>query len=143
KAYFALKLMGDRADAPHMAKARAVILRLGGAEKCNTFTKFFFACLGQISFDACPTIPPEILLLPKWSYFNLYHVSAWTRTMILPLGIVTTFRYKRDIAAEKGIAELYVDREAANRLGEKPSLIPTNWRQFFLSVDDALKFYEL
>src|SRR5437016_839953 len=50
KAYFALKLMGDPPDAPHMVRARRVVHRLGGAEKCNTFTKFFFACLGQISF---------------------------------------------------------------------------------------------
>ena len=143
KAYFALKLIGDDPHAPHMRRARELILKLGGAEKCNTFTKFFFACLGQISFDACPSIPPEIVFLPKWFYFNLYHVSAWTRTMILPLGIVTTFRYKRELPTEKGIAELYVDREAANRLSAKPpSGLPTSWEQFFLRVDQALKWYE-
>src|SRR5947207_3008125 len=109
KAYFALKLMGDSPDAPHMVRARELIHRLGGAEKCNTFTKFFFACLSQISFDACPTIPPEIVLLPRWFYFNLYHVSAWTRTMILPLGIVTTFRYTRPLRPDQGIRELYLD----------------------------------
>src|SRR5215471_17463291 len=32
KAYFALKLVGDDADAPHMARAREVIRRLGGIE---------------------------------------------------------------------------------------------------------------
>src|SRR4051812_11186188 len=143
KAYFALKLIGDDAKAPHMIKARELILEMGGAEKCNTFTKFFFACLGQISFDACPSIPPEIVLLPKWFYFNLYHVSAWTRTMILPLGIVTTFRFKREVPPDKGIAELYLDRAAANRLGNPPPRgIPTNWREFFLRVDQALKVYE-
>ena len=142
KAYFALKLMGDSGDAPHMVAARRVVHQLGGAEKCNTFTKFFFACLGQISFAACPSIPPEIVLLPKWFYFNLYQVSAWTRTMILPLGIVTTFRYKRDVRPEQGISELYLDADAANRLGEPPQLIPTSWRQFFLRADRLLKFYE-
>ncbi|MEA2709686.1 MAG: squalene-hopene/tetraprenyl-beta-curcumene cyclase [Phycisphaerales bacterium] len=142
KAYFALKLMGDSPDASHMLAARRLIHQLGGAEKCNTFSKFFFACLGQISFDACPSIPPEVVLLPKWFYFNLYHVSAWTRTMILPLGIVTTSRFKRDLRADQGIAELYLDRAAANRLAEPPRLIPTSWRQFFLRVDQLLKFYE-
>ena len=142
KAYFALKLMGDSADAPHMVAARRIVHQLGGAEKCNTFTKFFFACLGQISFDACPSIPPEIVLLPNWFYFNLYHVSAWTRTMILPLGIVTTFRFKRDLRPAQGIAELYLDCAAANRLAEPPALIPTSWRQFFLRLDQVLKFYE-
>ena len=99
--------MGDDPDAPHMRKARELILRLGGAEKCNSFTKFYFAGLGQISYDACPSIPPEIVLLPKWFYFNLYHVSAWTRTMILPLALVTTLRPVRKLPSDLGIDELY------------------------------------
>ena len=88
-------------------RCRELVRSMGGAEKCNSFTKFYFACLGQISFDACPAIPPEIVLLPKWFYFNLYHVSAWTRTMILPLGIVTTYKPVRNIPADLRIDELY------------------------------------
>lgn len=61
KGYFALKLMGDDQDAPHMVRARELIHKLGGAERCNSFTKFFFAGLGQISYDACPSIPPEVV----------------------------------------------------------------------------------
>src|SRR4051812_26877321 len=143
KAYFALKLMGDDPAAPHMTRARDLIHSLGGAEKCNTFTKFFFACMGQISFEACPSIPPEVVLLPKWFYFNLYHVSAWTRTMILPLGIVTTFRYTRPLRPDQGIRELYLDTAAANRLGNPPPRgIPTDWRDAFLRLDQVLKWYE-
>src|SRR3954471_9322458 len=142
KGYFALKLMGDSPEAPHMTQARELILKLGGAEKCNSFTKFYFACLGQISFDACPTIPPEVVFLPKWFYFNLYHVSAWTRTMILPLGIVTTPRYPRQLRPDQGIAELYLDPAAANRVGEDVGWIPKSWRQFFLIADKLLKRYE-
>src|SRR4029078_3272808 len=109
KAYFALKLMGDDPDAPHMVAARNVVLELGGAELCNSFSKFYLAALGQISYDACPSIPPEIVLLPKFLYFNLYAVSAWSRTMILPLALVTTLRPVRQVPAEKGIRELYKD----------------------------------
>ena len=142
KGYFCLKLMGDPVDAPHMVRARELIRSLGGAEKCNTFTRFYFACLGQVSFDACPSIPPEIVFLPKWFYFNLYNVSAWTRTMILPLGIVTTFRPVRKLTAAQGIAELYIDREAANRLSPTPlSGLPKNWSEVFLRIDEALKAY--
>lgn len=143
KAYFALKLMGDDPNAPHMTKARELIRKLGGAEKCNTFTRFYFAALGQISYDACPSIPPEVVFLPKWFYFNLYHVSAWTRTMILPLGIVTTLRYTRPIRPEQRIDELFVDREAANRLAPDPLRgLPKDWRDLFLRLDGAVKVYE-
>jgi squalene-hopene/tetraprenyl-beta-curcumene cyclase len=141
KGYFALKLMGDLPDAPHMARCRELVRQLGGAEKCNSFSKFYFACLGQISFDACPAIPPEIVLLPKWFYFNLYHVSAWTRTMILPLGIVTTCKHVREIPEQLRIDELYLDHEAANRLDDLPYGIPKTWKEIFLRVDQVLKWY--
>src|SRR5207253_7545436 len=141
KAYFALKLLGDDPGALHMQRAREVVRRLGGAEKCNSFTKFYFAALGQISYDACPSIPPEIVLLPKWFYFNLYHVSAWTRTMILPLGIVTSLRPVRRIRPDLGIRELYIDHAAANRLGDPVEGLPRDWRQLFLKVDGLLKIY--
>jgi squalene-hopene/tetraprenyl-beta-curcumene cyclase len=142
KGYFALKLMGDDLQSPHMRAARELILRLGGAERCNSFSKFYFAALGQISYDACPSIPPEIVLLPKWFYFNLYHVSAWTRTMILPLALVTTLRPVRQLRPEQGIGELYLDRAAANRVSPPLEGLPRNWAEIFLRVDQLLKWYE-
>jgi squalene-hopene/tetraprenyl-beta-curcumene cyclase len=142
KAYFALKLMGDDINAPHMKAAKKVLLSLGGAEKCNSFTKFYFAALGQISYDACPSIPLEIVFFPKWAYFNLYHVSAWTRTMILPLAFVTTLRYTRRLPASMGMAELYIDNAAANRIADPPKGLPKSWNDIFLRVDQFLKAYE-
>src|SRR5205823_1403569 len=100
------------------------------------------ACLGQISFDSCPSIPPEVVFLPKWFYFNLYNVSAWTRTMILPLGIVTTLRPIRQVPDHLGIRELYIDYEIGNTLGAPKAGLPTSWRDFFLRVDRLLKRYE-
>jgi squalene-hopene/tetraprenyl-beta-curcumene cyclase len=141
KGYFCLKLMGDDPDAPHMIRARELIWKLGGAERCNTFTKFYFAALGQISYVSCPAIPPEIVFFPKWFYFNLYHVSAWTRTMILPLGIVTSLRPVRHVPAERGIRELYRDWEAANQLATPVKGLPRNWRELFLKLDGLLKSY--
>ena len=141
KGYFALKLMGDDPAAPHMRRSRDLVRAMGGAERCNSFTKFYFACLGQIGFDACPAIPPEIVLLPKWFYFNLYHVSAWTRTMILPLGIVTTLKPVRPIPKHLRIDELYLDHEASNRVGEPPFGFPKTWRDVFLRLDQVLKWY--
>jgi len=141
KGYYALKLMGDSPAAPHMLRAKNLILSLGGAEKCNSFTKFYFAALGQISYDACPSIPPEIVLLPKWFYFNLYHVSAWTRTMILPLAFVTTLRFTRKLRPDQQMSELYIDQATANRVGETSGL-PLSWNDLFLRVDQFLKAYD-
>src|SRR5262249_10519525 len=71
KAYFVLKLLGDDPAAPHMAKARAVILRLGGIDACNSFTKIYLAIFGQYPWSGCPGVPPEIVLLPDGFVFNI------------------------------------------------------------------------
>ena len=138
KAYFALKLMGDDPEAPHMRQAREVVRALGGAERCNSFSNFYLAVLGQISYDVCPSIPPEIVYLPKWMYFNMYAVSAWTRTMILPLAIVSTLRPVRELRPEQGIAELFTGSDFS--LGKLRGM-PNSWREMFLLIDMALKQY--
>src|SRR6478672_12617242 len=52
KAYFALKLMGYKADHPLLERARTKILELGGATECNTFTKIYLCFLGQYDWEA-------------------------------------------------------------------------------------------
>ena len=48
KAYFALKMIGDDIDAPHMRRAREAILAHGGAARSNVFTRFLLALYGEI-----------------------------------------------------------------------------------------------
>ena len=138
KAYFALKLMGDDPDAPHMSAARDAVRAAGGAERCNSFTNFYLACLGQISWNAVPAIPPEIVLLPRWSYFHMTKVSAWTRTMILPLSLVVTLRPTRRVPAGAGIDELFVDERERHRLTPSAD-VPRAWAALFGGIDRALK----
>src|SRR5256714_15559190 len=52
KAYFALKMIGDSPDAPHMAQAREAILAHGGAPKANVFTRYLLSLYGAISLRA-------------------------------------------------------------------------------------------
>ncbi len=138
KAYFALKLMGDDPQSPHMRAGREACIRLGGAEQCNSFSNFYLAALGQIPYEACPNIPPEIVCLPRWAYFNLYAVSAWTRTMILPLAIVSTLRPVRKLRPEQRIDELFTGGERPIRPLEG---LPKSWREIFLLIDSVLKRY--
>jgi len=138
KGYFALKLMGDDLNAPHMVAARKCIRDNGGAEKVNSFTNFYLACLGQVSWNAVPAIPPEVVYLPQWFYFHLTKVSAWTRTMILPLSLVVTLRPTRSLPAAMGIDELYICQKQRNRLNSK-SDTPPAWNRFFLTIDKLLK----
>ncbi len=140
KAYFCLKLFGDSIASPHMARARARILDAGGAEKINTFSMFYLACLGQVSWEACPVIPPQIALLPRWFPFHLDKVAAWTRTMILPLAICSATQPVRRLAPGQGIDELFIDQGARVRLCKARDGEPFTWNNFFLSVDAGLKW---
>jgi len=138
KGYFALKLAGDSPDAPHMARARALIRSMGGAEGCNSFTNFYFACLGQISWNAVPAIPPELVWMPRWFYFHINNMSAWSRTMLLPLAIVTVLRPTRQLDPGQGIDELFVNQQARHRLKMRGD-VPKLWRMLFGSIDWLLK----
>ncbi|HMC93975.1 MAG TPA: prenyltransferase/squalene oxidase repeat-containing protein, partial [Polyangia bacterium] len=86
--YFALKVAGDAADAPHMRRSREVILALGGIEGANTYTKYHFAFFGQLPWTAVPAIPPELLFLPRRAPFTIYDLSSWSRTIFIPLSIL-------------------------------------------------------
>ena len=90
KAYFALKLTGHDPGAESMRHARDAIAAHGGADAVNSHTRFYLALLGQISYEQCPAVPPEFVLLPKWCPINLLAVSAWSRTIIVPLSIINT-----------------------------------------------------
>jgi squalene-hopene/tetraprenyl-beta-curcumene cyclase len=92
KTYFALKLAGDSPESPHMARARGAILKHGGAAATNVFTRIALALFGQLPWRAVPYIPVEIVLLPRWFPFNLYKVSYWSRTVMVPLMMLCTLR---------------------------------------------------
>ena len=92
-----------------MRRAREVIRSLGGAAGCNSFTKFYLALLGQFPYANCPAVPPEMMLLPRWFYFNIYAMSSWTRTIVVPLSIFSAYKPVRHLPEELGIAELFLD----------------------------------
>ncbi|HET9147084.1 MAG TPA: squalene--hopene cyclase, partial [Acetobacteraceae bacterium] len=92
KAYFALKAIGDDPEAPHMMRARRAILAAGGAERSNVFTRIQMALYGQVPWHACPVMPPEIMLLPRWFPFTLWKVSYWSRVVIAPLVVLMAKR---------------------------------------------------
>ena len=107
KAYFALKATGDTADAPHMARARARILAMGGAERTNVFTRIQLALFGQVPWRAVPVMPVEIMNLPRWFFFHLSKVSYWSRTVMVPLLVLMASRPRARNPRGISVAELF------------------------------------
>ena len=107
KAYYALKLIGDDPQAPHMARAREAVLAAGGAARCNVFTRITLALFGQVPWRAVPAMPVEIISLPRWFPFHLDKVSYWSRTTIVPLTILLALKPRARNPKRIGIAELF------------------------------------
>jgi squalene-hopene/tetraprenyl-beta-curcumene cyclase len=140
KGYFALKLAGYSPDLPFMEEARANILRLGGIPRMNTFSKLYLALLGQFPWKYLPTIPVEMVLLPKWAPFNIYKMSSWSRAMLVPLAIINHFKPTRELPGLRQLHELYpLGTEHEDfRLPRDERFF--SWRNFFLTMDDVFKF---
>lgn len=141
KAYFAMKLAGVPATDPALARARVWILARGGAVQANVFTKITLALFGQYPWGGVPAMPVEIMLLPRWSYFNIHAVSYWSRTVIVPLLIVMDRRPVHALPRERGVEELW-----AHHLHlEDPTYARKHWlswKNFFIGVDGFLKAWE-
>src|SRR5215218_3798383 len=92
KAYFALKMIGDDINAPHMKRAREAILSRGGGAKSNVFTRALLSLYEVLPWKSVPVMPVEIMLLPKWFPFHIDKISSWGRTVIVPLLVLMALK---------------------------------------------------
>jgi squalene-hopene/tetraprenyl-beta-curcumene cyclase len=140
KAYFCLKMIGDSPEAPHMMRAREAILARGGLLRANVFTRILLAKFGELSWNDVPTIPVELILLPRWFPIHLSRMSYWARTVMVPLLVLATLKVRARNPRGVRIAELLVP---ADRLPPKPpSHQRRDWALFFNGLDRLLKLFE-
>jgi squalene-hopene/tetraprenyl-beta-curcumene cyclase len=140
KAYFALKMIGDSPDAPHMAEAREAILAHGGAEKANVFTRILLALYGENVWSTVPAIPAELILLPRWFPIHLSKMSYWTRTVLVPLLVLAALKPKARNPRGVHIGELFSGRTVPVRRAPHQNAA---WAGFFGGLDRVLKRAEL
>ena len=136
KAYFVLKLLGHDVNATYMAKARRVILDLGGLGAINSFTRIYLAIFGQVPWERCAAVPPELILLPRWFPLNLYEMSAWTRAIVVPLSVIWARKPSCSVPETAGIGELWVGSRP------HPQYPPGLWSGLFRVIDASLRFAE-
>lgn len=139
KCYFALKLAGYKADEEALVRAREWILANGGAEKVNTYTRIYFAMFGLFRWKDCPAIPPELVLLPDWFYFNVYEVSSWSRAILIPLAVIWHKKPFIPLPPNADISEIFAGERVRLRPGDGQRDL---WGSFFLGVDRAFKILE-
>ncbi len=136
KAYVGLKLGGVPQNDPRMKRLRGRILELGGMQAANSYVRINLSLFGLYPREACPTIPPEVALLP----FNfIYQMSSWTRAIVMALAIVHAANPNRPVPAGFTVDELFLSGAPTR---PQPDITFFSWRNSFLWFDRALKVWE-
>jgi squalene-hopene/tetraprenyl-beta-curcumene cyclase len=136
KAYFALKVAGLAPDSVELTRARERILSLGGIQSANSYVKVNLSLFGLYPRVNCPSIPPEMMLLPG---DFIYRMSSWTRAIVVPLSIVHAHNPKRPVPAGFDLQELFLPGVRMWYLGGKHLF---SWRSLFLAFDVVVKLWE-
>ena len=133
EAYVALKVLGLDPESQPMRRARRVILQQGGVAQARVFTKIWLALFGQYPWAGVPSMPPELVYLPKNAPLNLYDFACWARGTIAPLLIVLSQRPVRALGC--AVPELVAP-------GTERLLSRTPGSGLFWWADRFLKLYE-
>ncbi|KAK7917766.1 squalene cyclase [Apiospora marii] len=88
EAYLALKILGVPQNHEAVRRGRAFIRRCGGVATVRIFTRIFFAQFGLFPWDATPQLPAEFILCPSFLPINVYRLSSWARSTLIPLLII-------------------------------------------------------
>jgi squalene-hopene/tetraprenyl-beta-curcumene cyclase len=142
KAYFALKMIGDSIDAPHMVRAREAIHARGGAINSNVFTRFMLALFGVTTWRSVPVLPVEITLLPMWSPFHLNKISYWARTTLVPLLVLAALKPRAKNPKGVGIDELFLQDPRSIGMTSKAPHQSWGWFLLFRGLDSVLRLIE-
>jgi len=90
EAYLALKILGQTCEESQaMQKARRWITTVGGGvERVRVFTRIYLATFGLFPWSAVPQLPAELIFMPNIAPINIYRLSSWARSTVIPLLVV-------------------------------------------------------
>jgi squalene-hopene/tetraprenyl-beta-curcumene cyclase len=150
--YLALRLLGVARDDERLLRAERFIRGAGGVAAVRVFTRINLALFGLFPWEAVPTVPPEIVLLPPSAPVNIYRLSSWARGTMVPLFIV--FHHRPVFALPHGrsydsdwLDHLWLDpsRKAVPYRGSVLATLRAHgpgWKAFFNAGDALLRAYD-
>ncbi|KAG6550579.1 hypothetical protein Mapa_007832 [Marchantia paleacea] len=88
--FLSLRILGLSSCSPSLSKAGKYILRQGGlsSSSVHLLTRIKCAMFGLVSWNAIPTIPAELVLLPSQLPLLLDTSSTWRRSVWIPLLVI-------------------------------------------------------
>ena len=146
EAYLALKILGTSLKSPEMCRARDFILGAGGVAKVRMFTRIYFAQFGLFPWTEVPELPAEFILMPSNGIMNIYRLSSWARSTIIPLLIISHHRPVYALPNGRHTDNDYLDELWMDAARKIVPYGPSLWRPwendmlcfFFGAVDSAL-----
>jgi squalene-hopene/tetraprenyl-beta-curcumene cyclase len=105
--YAALRLSGLSADDEPVRRAREWIFANGGMGKIRVFTRIWLALIGEWPWTCTPNLPPEVIRLPLWCPFNIYHFASWARATLVPLAVLSARRHVCPLPTHSRLDELF------------------------------------
>ena len=150
--YLALRILGVGVEDERMRRAERFIRSSGGLARVRVFTRINLALFGLFPWEAVPAVPPEFVLLPPSSPVNIYRLSSWARSTMVPLFVVfhhrPVFALPNGRSPENGwLDHLWLD-PAHKAVPYRPSLLETlrregpGWKLFFNASDSLLRLYD-
>ena len=111
EAYLALKLLGHSTDTSKPLRRALVWIKTfgGGAEKVRVFTRIYLAMFGLWPWSAVPQLPVELILMPAAALVNIYKLSSWARSTMVPLLVVCHHRPIYALPTGTSAANEYLD----------------------------------
>jgi squalene-hopene/tetraprenyl-beta-curcumene cyclase len=73
------------------------------------FTRALLSLYGILSWRSVPSMPVEIMLLPRWFPFHISKISYWARTVIVPLLVLQALQPRAKNPRGVSIDELFVE----------------------------------
>jgi len=125
-----------------MIRAKEKIKSLGGVEHCNVFTKYQLALFGQFPWEGAPAMPIEVFVFPKFFYFNLYNISYWSRTVLIPLLVLLHFKPNCPLSENEQLDELFLDPKAKKTFRMKMTFPMFSFNNLFLLFDKGIRLFE-
>jgi squalene-hopene/tetraprenyl-beta-curcumene cyclase len=119
-----------------MQRLRERILELGGIQAANSYVKINLSLFDLYPRQHCPSIPPEIVLLP---FDFLYQMSSWTRAIVISLSLVHAANPRRPVPPGFHLDELWLPGVSPAFHKETRTF---TWRNAFLTLDGFLKWWE-
>jgi len=105
--YAALRARGMAADSEPLRRARAWIFTHGGLRRTRVFTRLWLALIGEWPWRDMPSLMPEIIRLPLWTPFNIYHFASWARATLVPLTLLAAREHVRALPDDCRLDELF------------------------------------